>query len=158
MTQPPEKEVTSSPFEEGPYIQIAAFCDQVIEGKDGAISLIRVIDTLVHIETGLEPPGGMPPVDYSIKLVLALKPGRAKGRHDIRIIAELASGETKTPLARSIYMDGEERGANIIMNISIRFTQEGLHWFNVYFDNVLLTKMPFRVKYQRIVTPQPRQA
>lgn len=31
-------------FELGPYIQAATFCSEVIEGKDGVLSLIRLMD------------------------------------------------------------------------------------------------------------------
>ncbi len=49
-------------FEEGPYVQVAAFCDSIIEDKTGALSLIRIIDTLTHTERGPAPPPEMPPI------------------------------------------------------------------------------------------------
>lgn len=33
--------------ETGPYLKAAAFCGDVIEDKDGVLSLIRVIDRLI---------------------------------------------------------------------------------------------------------------
>lgn len=139
-------------FEQGPYIQVAAFCDQVIEDKAGVLSLIRVVDTLTHTEAGPEPPPEMPPVQWRMKLVLALKSGKARGRHELRIVTELPSGETKEPLVFSVHFEGEERGANLIVDVSFTFTLEGLYWFNVYLNEVLLTRLPFHVKYARLVT------
>lgn len=46
-------------FEEGPYIQMAAFCQQVIEDKTGVLSLIHVIDTLTHTAAGPDAPDEM---------------------------------------------------------------------------------------------------
>jgi len=33
-------------FENGPYLQAAVFCQDVIEDRSGVLSLIRLIDTL----------------------------------------------------------------------------------------------------------------
>ena len=53
-------------------------------------------------------------------------------------------------------MEGEERGFNNIVNMVFTFTMEGLYWFNVYLDDALLTRIPLRIKYNRIVTSEPR--
>jgi len=144
-------------FEQGPYIQMAGLCEQVIEDKTGALSLIRVIDTLTHTEARPDAPTEMPPVTYPMKMVIMLKSGRARGRHELKITPELPSGEAKPPFTRSIQLEGEERGANTIINMVFRFTMEGLYWFNVYFDDSLLTRIPLRIKYNRIVTPPTPQ-
>jgi len=142
-------------FEQGPYIQMAGLCEQVIEDKAGAFSLIRVIDTITHTEARHDAPTDMPPVTYPMKMVIMLKAGRSRGRHELKVIPELPSGEDKPPLIRSVQMEGEERGYNNIINMVFTFTMEGLYWFNVYFDDSLLTKIPLRIKYNRVVTQEP---
>lgn len=144
-------------FEQGPYIQMAGLCDQVIEDKTGVLSLIRVIDTITHTAEGPDVPTEMPPVHYTMKMVIMLKSGRTRGQHELKIIPEMPSGETKPPLIRSIQMEGEERGVNHIINMVFTFTMEGLYWFNVYFDDSPLTRIPLRVKYNRIVTKPASQ-
>ena len=142
-------------FEQGPYIQMAGICEQVIEDKTGVLSLIRIIDTITHTEARPDAPIEMPPVTYPMKMVIMLKSGRARGRHELKIVPQLPSGETKTPLVRSaqsVQMEGEERGFNTIINMLFTFTMEGLYWFNVYLNDSLLTKIPLRIKYNRIVT------
>ena len=139
-------------FEQGPYIQMAGICEQVIEDKTGALSLIRIIDTITHTEARPDAPTEMPPVTYPMKMVIMLKAGRARGRHELKIVPQLPSGETKTPLIRSVQMEGEERGFNNIINMLFTFTMEGLYWFNIYLDDSLLTRIPLRIKYNRIVT------
>ena len=139
-------------FEQGPYIQMAGLCEQVIEDKAGSFSLIRIIDTITHTEAHPDAPTDMPPVTYPMKLVIMLKSGRARGRHELKIIPELPSGENKPPFTRSAQMEGEERGFNNIINMVFTFTMEGLYWFNIYLDDSLLTKIPLRIKYNRVVT------
>ena len=142
-------------FEQGPYIQMAGLCEQVIEDKTGVLSLIRIIDTITHTEARADAPINMPPVTYPMKMVIMLKSGRARGRHELKIIPELPSGEVKPPLTRSIQLEGEERGANNIINMLFTFTMEGLYWFTIYLDDSLLTRIPMRIKYNRIITPAP---
>jgi hypothetical protein len=144
-------------FEQGPYIQMAGLCDQVIEDKTGALSLIRVIDTITHTEARPDAPVEMPHVTYPLKMVIMLKSGRARGQHELKIVPEMPSGETKPPLTRSIHLEGEERGINHIVNMIFTFTIEGLYWFNVYFDDSPLTRIPLRVKYNRVVTKPASQ-
>ena len=139
-------------FEEGPYIQVAAFCEQVIEEKTGVLSLIRLIDVLTHTATGPEVPPEMPPLLHGLKLVLMLKSGKARGRHEVRIVPELPSGETKEPIVLSVHFEGDGRGTNVIVEINFNFTLEGLYWFKIYLGEALLTRMPFQVKYSRVVT------
>jgi len=141
-------------FEQGPYIQIAGLCEQVIEDKTGALSLIRIIDTITHTEARPDAPAEMPPVTYPMKMVIMLKSGRARGRHELKFIPELPSGEVKSPFSRTVHLEGEERGVNNIINMVFTFTTEGLYWFNVYLDDSLLTRIPLRLKYNRVVTQE----
>jgi hypothetical protein len=144
-------------FEQGPHLQAAILCEQVIEDKSGVLSLIRIIDTITHAEVRPDAPEEMPQITYPLKMVIMLKSGRARGRHELKITPELPSGEVKSPFSRSIQMEGEERGANNIINMQFTFTIEGLYWFNIYLDDSLLTRIPMRVKYNRVVTQQPPQ-
>jgi len=143
-------------FDQGPYIQMAGLCELVIEDKTGVISLIRIIDTITHTESRPDAPTDMPPVTYPMKMVIMLKSGRSRGRYELKIIPELPSGELKSPVSQSIHMEGEERGFNNIINMYFTFTMEGLYWFNVYLDDSLLTRIPLRIKYNRVLTqPTP---
>lgn len=137
-------------LEGGPYIQVAAFCDYVLEDKQGVLSLIRMIDTLTHTERGPQAPKDMPPVAYNMKLVVCIKAGRARGRGEVRVVPEEPSGESKTPMALTVHLEGDDRGHNLVFDLNYSFTLEGLYWFNVYFDEALLTRVPFRVKYMRM--------
>ena len=139
-------------FETGPYIQAAGFCDQVIEDKTNALSLIRMIDVLTHTEARPDAPEEMPPVTHRMKLVIMLKPGSARGRQELKIVPEQPSGETKEPIMMSVQLAGEERGANVIADVVFTFVMEGLYWFNVYLNDVLFTKIPFRMQYRRLLT------
>lgn len=137
------------PFQGGPYVQLACFCEMVIEDKTGVLSLIRIVDVLTHAESGPNPPQIMPPFPYRLKLVLALKSGRAQGRHELRVVPELPSGETREAMLITLHLEGEEKGQNAIIDVAMVYELEGLYWFKVYLGDELLTEVPLRVKYSR---------
>lgn len=145
------------PSEEGPYLQIACFCEKVIEDKRGVLSIIGVIDTMTAEVAGPEAPEEMPPITRQLHLVLTLKSGGARGRYQVKITPELPSGLRLDPVILTAHMEGGERGTNIIANMPFTFNLEGLYWFIIHLDNVVLTKIPFRIKYSRSIVGQTPQ-
>ena len=140
-------------YERGPYVQVACFCETVVQGNDGTLTLVRIIDHLTHTAAGPEPPAEMPPVTHRMKMVLALKSGEARGRHELQTRPDPPSRELGPPaITTSVLFEGEHRGINIIGDMTYTFSLEGLYWFRVYLDGLLLTAIPFRVDYQRIAT------
>ena len=141
-----------NPFERGPYVQVAAFCERVLREADGVLSLIRVVDRITHTEHGPTPPEEMPEFHFPLFLVITLKSGTARGRHEITITPEQPSGETLQPITVSVNMEGEGKGVNITSRIDIPYKMEGLHWFKVQFDGQTITCLPLEVRYSRMVT------
>lgn len=145
-------EQVRNPFERGPYVQIAAFCERVLREADGVVSLIRVVDVITHTERGPNAPAELPEFHFPLFLVITLKSGTARGRHEITIIPEQPSGETLQPITLSINMEGEGKGVNITSRIDLPYRMEGLYWFNVQFDQQVITRLPLEVRYSRMVT------
>ena len=139
-------------FDRGPHVQVAAFCEKVLLEKDGVLSLIRLVDRIIKSERGQNPPDEMPEFHFPLHLVINLKCGSARGRHDITIIPEKPSGETLQPISLSINMEGEGKGVNIASIIDIPYNMEGLWWFRVLYDNQIITRLPLEVMYSKIVT------
>ena len=144
-----------NPFERGPYVQLAAFCERVLREADGVVSLIRVIDRITHTERGPNPPEEMPEVHFPLFLVLTFKSGTSRGRHNLTITPEQPSGETLQPITISANMEGEGKGINIGSRIDLPYRLEGLYWFNIQFDNQIITRIPLEVRYSRMVTGPP---
>ena len=147
-------------FEDGPFVQVACFCETVLQEVNGAHSLIRIIDTLIHTQTGPNPPKELPPFNYPLTMVLMFKSGMALGRSTLKVVPHLPTGETRDPLLLTIHFEGEEKGANVTANITFPFEYEGVYWFKVYLtdpDEVadkLMTAIPLRVKYNRVIAGQ----
>lgn len=140
-------------FEDGPFVQVACFCDTIIEDKSSVLSLIRIVDVLNREERGPDAPKLMAPVIMPLTMVLMLQPGEARGRGDIVIKIELPSGiKEEGPELTAHFEKG--RGTNIVTSLQYKFTQEGEYRFWVYLDDQVLTCLPLRVKYRRIITGQ----
>lgn len=133
----------------GPYLKAAAICSDVIEGKDGVLSLIRIIDRLTITATGSQPPSEMPPGKYPLKIVLMFVSGRARGSHDVAVRMEQPDTTARDCWTGTIFLEGEDRGANVVIGLEVDFPEQGLYWFDLYFDDTRVTRMPFRVIYHR---------
>lgn len=139
----------------GPYVKAALLCEQVIEGKDNVLSLIRVVDRVIHTAVGPEAPPDMPTFQHRLKLVIMLVAGDALGRGEVRVDMRQPSGLLQRGSSLTIQMEGSNKGNNIVLDSTFQFSQEGPHWFEVYFDDQTepLTKTPLEVIYQRMQPP-----
>ncbi len=137
----------------GPWIQLAAFCDQIVEDKSGVLSLIRVVDRVIKFSDEPEPPEEMPPFERDLQMVIALKPERALGRKSLHIELHTPDGMLRKGPKIPVVFESEDRGVNLIIPSRFRFEMEGVHWFSVRCDGQLLTRLPLRVVY----SPTPRR-
>lgn len=133
----------------GPYLKAAAICSDVIEGKDGVLSLIRIIDRLTITATGPQSPPEMPRAKYPLKIVLMFVSGSARGSHDVAVKMERPDATLRDCWAGTVFLEGEDRGANVVVGLEIDFPEQGLYWFDLYLNDARVTRMPFRVIYQR---------
>ena len=137
------------PFEGGPYVKAALFVNQVIEGKDDVLSLIRVIDRIVTTAQGSAPPNEMPPVTgFTMHAVLMFVSGKARGRHQVRLVREAPSGDRSDRWSGALLLEGEHKGQNLNLRPTETFELEGNYWYDVYVDEELMTRMPFQIVYQ----------
>lgn len=135
-------------MQDGPYLALAAICEKVLSEADGVLSLIRVIDRVVVGASGADVPDELPPTPLAFTVVVALKSGSARGRHKLTLRPESPSGQQMSSLEVPIHFEGEDRGANVIINFNLTAEEEGLYWIDVLFEDKTLTRMPLRVIYQ----------
>jgi len=73
-----------------------------------------------------------------------LKPGGAVG---CGVGERVGSARGAVAVAES---SGEDRGVQLIARLQLDLREEGLYWIDVLLDGSLVTRVPFRVIYQRI--------
>jgi len=135
----------------GPYVQVAVLCEKVLQEKDGAVSIIRIVDRFTVMVAGPAAPDEMPPGTIHTNLVVTLKSGFLKGRQNLRIVPTTPSGKRLSELSTGVLLEGDDRGVNAIFDLRLPVNEEGLYWFDVQLDEQLLTRIPLRLVYQRVV-------
>lgn len=140
-------------FGTGPFLKAACFCESVIEGKDGVFTLVRVVDTLTQTAQGPVVPDEMPPLQHSLKMVIMIFAGMARGRHTLRIEPEAPSGLRDPNRTFSVTLHLEpSRTANLLADFGFIFESEGTYLFHVLLDDSHLTTMPLIIRYNRIIS------
>lgn len=138
----------------GPYVSAAFLCEKVLlEGN--VPSFIRVVDRFaVPVFTQPLPPGVQLPIPQQMlqaTLVVMLKAGDiGPGRYTLTIKLEKPDGLYAQDQAVQIFFQGSgENGTMFYLPIMVGSPEEGLYWFEVYFDDInLLSRIPMRVLFQ----------
>ena len=131
-----------------PFVQIAAFCENLLEEADGAMTPVRIIDTywVPPLPEGL--PDGMRPI-VLVKGIIALKSGDVTGPHAVSLEMENTQG-VRTKLSPEegwpVVFNGGEHGVNLKINFPLGVKNFGLCWFDVFFDGELVTRIPLRLR------------
>ena len=127
-----------------PYITAALLCEKVLQEKDGSLSLVRIADNVQYHAVGLAQ--GTKPV-FTIQGLLAFKSGPVSGDHKVNLIIEAPNGGRRDafPHPIKVALRGNDHGQNLILNVSIEIAQDGLYWFDVMFDEELLTRIPLTI-------------
>ena len=132
-----------------PYVTAALLCEKVLQESDGTVSAIRIIDRVQYrIEQAL-PPGVKPML--SVQGLICIKSGPVIGQHTLKVVSERPDGQRKDVHVQPVELRGKDHGINLILNIGIGVDQDGLFWFEVLFDDELLSRFPL------LITPLPEQ-
>jgi hypothetical protein len=133
----------------GPFLQIAVFCEKVLQEKDGVVSAIRIIDRSLITISGENVPDPTPPINIPVVLLVRVKSGDASGKHELRIKPISPSGKELATFNFPFVLGGGELAANLIMNYSLKAEESGLYWFEVILNDILITKISLNVIYQK---------
>jgi hypothetical protein len=125
-----------------PYVTAALICERIIQEKDESLSLVRIADRIQYRVEGV--PAGLKPM-IGVQGLVSLKSGLVTGEHVIEIVSEKPDGNRKTVYTLPVKFLGKDHGANVILNISLGIDQDGLYWFDVIFDEEVLTRIPLLV-------------
>ncbi len=136
----------------GPYLVAAVICEKILQEKDETISVIRMVDRFNVTVNALGSPENLPPIPINLGLLISLKSGEARGIYTVKLRIVSPSGLQTLPdqLLPVLFEGGEDRGANLILNLNMVIDQEGVYWFGIFLEETLLTRVPLRVVYQRI--------
>ncbi|MEW5982693.1 MAG: hypothetical protein AB1806_10020 [Acidobacteriota bacterium] len=138
----------------GPYVAVAVLCEKVLHERDNTVSLIRIVDRLT-ISASADAPEEMPPVQATLTVFLAFKAGFARGKYRVTVRPVTPTGDVLPEVSMPALFEGDERGVQHQIGLSLQFREEGLYWFDVLIEDLVVTRVPLRVLYQRIGSTAP---
>ena len=133
----------------GPFLQIAAFCEKVLNEKDGVISAIRIIDRITITLAGKDAPENLPPMNLAITLLVRFKSGDASGKYELNIKPLSPSGKQLPTFTFPFVLGGGELTANMILGYNVQIEETGIYWFEILLGEQLYTKVSMNVIYER---------
>ena len=135
-------------FESGPYLCAAFLCEKVLTESDSVKSAIRIVDRVTRTVAVPEPQQTMEPFNHQLCLFVKFKSGTARGPMTLQVRFVKPSGESATPLHRTVNFEGEDdRGIDVVANMNLKLDMAGLYWFDRYLDSERVTRIPLRVIY-----------
>lgn len=142
----------------GPHLAAAFFCERILQERDGVPSFIRVVERFtIPMPDPAKLPAGMqfPAPVLQVTLVVSIKAGTiGAGKYNLRVRLNKPDGAEMQDTAHPIFMNGsDDNGFLFFTPMVLVAPEEGLYWFDVYFETALLTRIPLRVIHQQIALP-----
>jgi hypothetical protein len=106
------------------------------------------VDRVTQSAQGPDAPEEMPPANILLTLLLSFKSGEARGRHTVMLRPEDPAGHQLEPMELPLHLEGEDRGANLVIQMGFVAEHEGLYWIDVFLDSDRCTRIPLRVVYE----------
>lgn len=136
-----------------PHLNLATICERYILEQDAALTLFRVVDRFNIVGTAPE----MPETDLSFTLVISFRSGEFRGPLELSLKIQSPTLSATPPQEISVTLNfeaPEERAAQMIGQIRVRVKEPGAYWIVVRLSDEEITRIPFRVVYQRQPTIQ----
>ena len=102
-----------------PYLLAALVCERVIEGKDGAISIVRIADR-IELQMDESPSGTYTAPRFTLDGVICLRSGPVTGEFTLKINLEKPSGQTKELQSLPVKLLGSDHGENFVLNFELK--------------------------------------
>jgi hypothetical protein len=138
----------------GPYLTAAVFCDRILQGDDGAMTAVRMVD---HITIGIsaDAPPDVPSPEKQlltdIEGLISFKKGYSGTKHRLKLAMTSPSGKRMDMVKRDVHFRDETHGGyNLRLKMKVAVGEAGLHWMDVILDGKAMTRVPLLISVQRV--------
>jgi hypothetical protein len=138
----------------GPYVAMAVFCQRLDRQPDGTVDVIGVVDGVRVSPPGHPPTAGdasdpsREPAMIRLLGLVSVRAGAVRGRHVLSLKAHFPSGEEGAALTRPVELTDRAPGATMSFPLELEAREAGLYWFDVFFDDRPLTRIPLIVEHE----------
>jgi hypothetical protein len=88
-----------------------------------------------------------------LHMVVTFRAGFAHGKYNVKVVGNTPSKVEFVVGEQSPYFEGEDRGVNLLFIVNLVLAEEGVFWFDVFLQEMFVTRVPLRVVYQQISPP-----
>jgi len=143
----------------GPHLQGAFLCEKVLHERDGVPTFVRIIERFTvlvppKLPAGVQLPPGIqfPSPSIQFFLVVMVKAGSLPGgSYNMTVKMNMPSGSSLPDNKFQVFFNGsDDNGIAIISPVVMPNPDAGLYWFDVYFEESLMTRIPMRVLHQQM--------
>jgi hypothetical protein len=135
-----------------PSLRITALCERVLEEKDGALSLIRLVDRLVITAEGTDLPKELPPGLVPLTALMSWINGL--GSYEAKVKVSMPNGSSIESATLPFYLDSLDKVQNHIVRMTLPVKREGIYWFEFLLGDEVKSRVPLRVIYERKEHPK----
>lgn len=137
-----------------PFVEVACICEQVIIDKTNVASIIRIVD-----QFSAEIPENLPPAfppGFPITIYVRLKSGGPARSGKVTVQAKRPDGTLGGKIEANMKFEAPQHGVHFQSQFHIVKPQDGVYWFEVYWDEEHLTSFSAHVTVKSV--PMPAQA
>jgi hypothetical protein len=147
----------------GPFLAAAVFCENILEGKDGMMSAMNIVDGCkiqIHADAPPEIQTLASPIPVSQNALVIFRTGDSPGKHKLTFVAQGPDGKRHKPASQEIKLGKDPNGGmNVKVNAAFAVHASGVYWLDVMLDGKRVTMMPLNVDVQRdAATPAPAKS
>lgn len=125
---------------QGPFVSLAVLCRRVEFQPDGTLDLVGIVDEQYLDSVFLDQTDR---VKLSLNIVIALRAGDLRGDHAIALRGWYPDGTAGAMQSRLIWFTDANPAARWVIPLSMDIEQLGVHWFDVLFEQRILTRISY---------------
>jgi hypothetical protein len=132
-------------------VNAALICERILHELDGTLTAVRIVDQVTYWRPVGGPKEGEPvTVPMQLALLIVLKDPTGPGDYTLRIVARTPMGAASDIGAQSVNLSpgqGEVPGLSVGINLVLSLRDPGLHWFDIYLNEALISSVPLHVRF-----------
>jgi hypothetical protein len=124
---------------------MAVFCQRLDRQPDGTVDVVGVVDGVSVSSPETAGPEG--PAMIRLLGLVSIRAGAVRGRHTLSLKAQFPGGGQGPALNRAVELTDLAPGATLSFPLELEARDAGVYWFDVFFDNAPLTRIPLIVEH-----------
>jgi hypothetical protein len=135
----------SDPTLNGPFVALAVLCQRMDRQADGSADVVGIVDGLNLDSPFLGDQSDAEAPTVMLTALVSIRAGEIRGQHVLAIRGRYPSGILGPSISRLVELTDQMPAATLSVPLELELEQLGTYWFDVTFDQILLTRIPLVV-------------